>query len=112
MMCGNSSERKHDLVALGRTQAAWVDAPRFAIRPDQCAHTYALSTKETRKWSFMRGLQQRDGAESDPDAAIREIPGRTKPALACNVLMPTFVHISTAYVFDYGTELCRPAIAS
>jgi len=40
-------ERKHDLVALGRTQAPWVGAERFRTCDlTNAAHTYALVTKE------------------------------------------------------------------
>ena len=64
-------EQKHELVALGRTQAPWVNDPRFrACDLTNAAHTYALVTKENPEVLVnCAAYNNVDGAESDPDAA-------------------------------------------
>ena len=66
-------ERKHDLVGLGRTQAAWVDASRFhTCDLTNAAHTYALVTKENPEVVVhCAAYNNVDAAESDPDTAYK-----------------------------------------
>src|SRR5438132_4038224 len=99
-------ERKHDLVGLGRTQAAWVDASRFhTCDLTNAAHTYALVTKENPEVVVhCAAYNNVDAAESDPDTAYKGNALAVRNlALACQRFDATLVHISTDYVFD-GTD--------
>ena len=67
-------EVKHDLVALGRTQAPWVDAARFReCDLTNAALTYAIVTKENPEIIVhCAAFNDVDGAESKADEAYRE----------------------------------------
>jgi dTDP-4-dehydrorhamnose reductase len=99
-------ETKHDLVALGRTQAAWVDRPRFReCDLTNAAHTYALLTKENPEIVVhCAAYNHVDKAEADPDAVYRANALATRNvALACQRFDTTLISVSTDYVFD-GTK--------
>jgi dTDP-4-dehydrorhamnose reductase len=96
-------EHKHDLMALGRTQAAWVDSPRFrSCDLTNAALTYATITKENPELVVhCAAYNDVDGAESDPDAAFRGNSLATRNvALACQRFDTTLLSVSTDYVFD------------
>ncbi len=96
-------ERKHDLIALGRTQAPWVDAPRFReCDLTNAAHTYAVVTKENPEVIVhCAAFNNVDGAEKDPESAYRGNALATRNlALACQRFDATMISVSTDYVFD------------
>jgi len=96
-------EAKHELVALGRTQAPWVDRPRFReCDLTNAALTYALVTKENPEVIVhCAAYNNVDGAEADPEAAYRGNALATRNlALACQRFDATLVSLSTDYVFD------------
>jgi dTDP-4-dehydrorhamnose reductase len=99
-------EIKHDLVALGRTQAAWVERKRFReCDLTNAALTYALITKENPEVIVhCAAFNNVDGAEADPDAAYRgNALASRNIALACQRFDATLIHLSSDYVFD-GTN--------
>lgn len=103
-------EQKHELIALGRTQAAWVDSARFReCDLTNAAHTYAVVTKENPEVIVhCAAFNDVDGAESHPDQAYRgNAMAARNLALACQRFDATLIHMSTDYVFD-GTD-ARPS---
>ncbi len=99
-------ERKHELVALGRTQAAWVGPERFReCDLTNAAHTYALVTKENPEVIVhCAAYNNVDAAESHPEEVFRGNALATRNlALACQRFDATLINISTDYVFD-GTD--------
>jgi dTDP-4-dehydrorhamnose reductase len=99
-------ERKHDLVALGRTQAPWVDTARFRkCDLTNAAHTYAVVTKENPEVIIhCAAFNDVDGAEAHPEQAYRgNAMAARNLALACQRFDATLVSLSTDYVFD-GTD--------
>ena len=99
-------ESNHELVALGRTQAAWVDRVRFReCDLTNAALTYALVTKENPEVVIhCAAYNNVDGAEADPEAAYRGNALATRNiALACQRFDATLISLSSDYVFD-GTD--------
>jgi dTDP-4-dehydrorhamnose reductase len=96
-------ERKHDLIALGRTQAPWIDAPRFReCDLTNAAHTYAVVTKENPEVIVhCAAFNNVDAAERQPEQAYRGNALATRNlALACQRFDATLISLSTDYVFD------------
>ena len=99
-------ERKHELVALGRTQAPWVGAERFQeCDLTNAARTYALVTKiNPEVVVHCAAYNNVDAAESAPDDAYRGNSLATRNvALACQRFDAAMISVSTDYVFD-GTD--------
>src|SRR5882724_1573197 len=99
-------EKKHDLIALGRTQAPWVGQERFrSCDLTNAALTYAIVTKENPEVIVhCAAFNDVDGAEKDPELAYRGNALATRNlALASQRFDATLISISTDYVFD-GTD--------
>src|SRR5581483_5394970 len=113
-------ERKHDLVALGRTLAPWVGQERFReCDLTNAAHTYALVTKENPEVVVnCAAYNNVDEAEKTPEDAYRgNALAARNLALACQRFDATLIHVSTDYVFNGEDapatgyrefDLCRP----
>lgn len=101
-------ERKHDLIALGRTQAPWVGAERFRTCDlTNAAHTYALVTKENPEVIVhCAAYNNVDAAETHAEDVYRGNALATRNlALACQRFDATLISISTDYVFGGSDAL-------
>ncbi len=114
-------ERKHELTALGRSRAPWMDASQFReCDLTNAAHTYAVVTKENPEIVVhCAAYNNVDQAETHPEEAYRGNALATRNlALACQRFDATLINVSTDYVFD-GTDApasgyrefdsCKPA---
>jgi dTDP-4-dehydrorhamnose reductase len=99
-------EKKHDMIALGRTQTPWVGPDRFReCDLTNAAHAYALVTKENPEVIVhCAAYNQVDAAEQKAEEAYRGNALATRNlALASQRFDATLIYISTDYVFD-GTD--------
>lgn len=99
-------ELKHELVALGRTRASWIDPARYReCDLTNAARTYTVITKENPEVVIHAAAYNNvDGAESEPDAAYKGNALATRNiAIACQRFDTTLITLSTDYVFD-GSE--------
>lgn len=101
-------EHKHELIAIGRTQAPWIGADRFrSCDLSNAALTYSIITKENPDLVVhCAGYNNVDGAESDYEAAFKANALATRNiALGCQRFDATLISISTDYVFDGQSAL-------
>lgn len=95
-------EKKHELLAVGRTRGTWI-APELFRECDltNAAHTYALITKENPEIVIhCAAYNNVDAAETDPTPAFKTNATATRNvALACQRFDTTLLSVSTDYVF-------------
>ncbi len=96
-------EKQHELVAIGRTQAPWVDARRWReCDLTNAARSYAVVTKENPEVIVhCAAFNQVDEAEKDFESAYKaNALAARNLALACQRFDATLLALSTDYVFD------------